>query len=417
MNSEILEKLKDIKDEHCILVKFVNEHEEPIDIGFLPWIKNDIDKGRLTKIEENSEDIEVYWPNCNTTSARTLKNQLKSVDFLAEPVKILGSGCIFKNYTAWTEMKEKMENLKNYGSLSPTKGLRKNRSKKIDEDYVYDSKNKEKQTGTKTEKPRKIQEPKECKKTPELDDKYQENTEEIDYKDDEDDEDHEDDEDDEMVKTLEQKDEEIEKLQAQLKQSESKIVDLEIEMKIKTKRINSLKEELESEKLKIKFSQDDMNFIESSETKISKIIEEAQNVANNLRNLRKRNNQDDITIEQEFNKNKKYKVELSDIKKEELDPTNYTLTDKQKAGLPRDSIKSYAGVILGRLFLPAELSNSSLTGKLSNYSLAMNPNAVARPALSPNRLHAARNYTAELFPKTKDWKALFNSAAKNKLGR
>ncbi|CAB0037495.1 unnamed protein product [Trichogramma brassicae] len=70
-----------------------------------------------------------------------------------------------------------------------------------------------------------------------------------------------------------------------------------------------------------------------------------------------------------------------------MDPTNYTLSEKDKVGLPRKDIAEYTIAILNRLFTDEELLNSSVTGKPANY----NPDAPVRPGLSPNRLHAARN--------------------------
>uniref|UniRef100_A0ABD2XC63 BEN domain-containing protein n=1 Tax=Trichogramma kaykai TaxID=54128 RepID=A0ABD2XC63_9HYME len=253
MNSLISKKLGDIEDKYCVLVEFVNENEKKIDIGFVPWIKNENDEKEIVELIENGKIVEMYWPDCSTYSARTLKSQLKNVEFNIEPVKILATG-------SWDYTKEKLENFKTHGTIEITKDSRKNRKKKIDQNYVYDMKNKESERKTKQQQSDLTEQQKEKKEeSPRL----------------------------------------LEKVVSEMKKSSIKTVGVRLTM----------------------------------------------------------------------------------------DPTNYTLSEKDKAGLPRKDISEYTIAILNRLFSPDELLNSSVTGKPANY----NPDAPVRPGLSPNRLHAARS--------------------------
>uniref|UniRef100_A0ABD2WWA6 BEN domain-containing protein n=1 Tax=Trichogramma kaykai TaxID=54128 RepID=A0ABD2WWA6_9HYME len=318
MNSLISKKLGDIEDKYCVLVEFVNENEKKIDIGFVPWIKNENDEKEIVELIENGKIVEMYWPDCSTYSARTLKSQLKNVEFNIEPVKILATG-------SWDYTKEKLENFKTHGTIEITKDSRKNRKKKIDQNYVYDMKNKESERKTKQQQSDLTEQQKEKKEeSPRL----------------------------------------LEKVVSEMKKSS--IV---------------------------------------SNHEMNNIIQDAQKVLSNFKSLKTRKRTANDTVDEEVelkiskpSTNNKLKKEGStkateDKKKKTvgvrltMDPTNYTLSEKDKAGLPRKDISEYTIAILNRLFSPDELLNSSVTGKPANY----NPDAPVRPGLSPNRLHAARS--------------------------
>uniref|UniRef100_A0ABD2X1X9 BEN domain-containing protein n=1 Tax=Trichogramma kaykai TaxID=54128 RepID=A0ABD2X1X9_9HYME len=344
---------------------------------------------------------------------------------------------IFKYVRLWDYTKEKLENFKTHGTIEITKDSRKNRKKKIDQNYVYDMKNKESERKTKQQQSDLTEQQKEKKEeSPRLLEKVVSEMKKssIMYSDEEDDKDDsflpdlktpihsrafnsnvklsnddedvdESDDDDQMVKTLEAKDEEIERLETLIKTYKEKISNLENDIKSKNEKINSLEERIEHEKIDANFNNDVLSMIDYSERKMNNIIQDAQKVLSNFKSLKTRKRTANDTVDEEVelkiskpSTNNKLKKEGStkateDKKKKTvgvrltMDPTNYTLSEKDKAGLPRKDISEYTIAILNRLFSPDELLNSSVTRKPANY----NPDAPVRPGLSPNRLHAARS--------------------------
>ena len=84
------DKLIGISNERCTLVEFVNE-ENCIETGFVAWMEEkDIDE--IDEIISNEKIIKLFWPQCNISSAASLKTALMKTNFNQYPAKILAKG-------------------------------------------------------------------------------------------------------------------------------------------------------------------------------------------------------------------------------------------------------------------------------------------------------------------------------------
>ena len=90
------DRLLNICNDYCIVVEFLNENDmNTIDTGFLCWLSKD--QENIEDAIKNKKTLEIYWPNCNISSASSLKTYIKKATFKKFFVRVLGHGSKYKN--------------------------------------------------------------------------------------------------------------------------------------------------------------------------------------------------------------------------------------------------------------------------------------------------------------------------------
>ena len=94
MSNPDVKRLLQVKNEHCILVAFVNEKDNKdqnlIDTGYSCWLQAE-DQKNIKNVIKNEKQVAIQWPKCEIKCAKSMK-KLRDIEFQKSVVTILAYG-------------------------------------------------------------------------------------------------------------------------------------------------------------------------------------------------------------------------------------------------------------------------------------------------------------------------------------